>query len=1017
MSYGGALDSYGLAEDVAVYSFDSLGDDHDLGGLLDEGMNDLNDETFGLGGGDTNDQDTFGSIGRDFDFAGNTSRMLGHDKPLQKLDSSWMSGPTQPAKASAAPASSAWNSLDTDPLLSGASSHRPPAPMSYQAAPATQPRSNVRTLDEIEAEMRNQARSAAPPAPSAAPAPAPAPPSSKPLTLEELEAEMLRKARAGATNAPQVQQPSAASQSELPPLGTAPAQSPAAAPGPPAQHQQGQQPFFGAGGPPPFPPFPPFGSGQQPGFGQAGPPASFPPQQFGRPMPPFGPGPGRMPMSPPYMLGPGQSPSMQAQTLPPQGAGTLFQGPPGAPPMMNTLFPPLPPQAGGLTLVEQQLQFLNMNQHAQHPSLTSAQLQSLLQQAHSQASTEAAGPAGEKGDAVEGDEEAKKKAGEDLIKVVEQRIMEHEMLEQKRKRKAMKIAAMVSSTLWLAKHNNLMSNSDKDFITRIQVSQLVTDDPYADDFYFHIMAAIKMSRHQAALAAGAAPSSVPFPSLGMGPGGPGGRHGPGPNANNNRRPTRRENAMNRMAQNVQRLVDSAKQRNKSGQLSLDGALGKIALRTRSAPRQMLQVKPEAAGANGSTKKVSAEDKHSTPSTGSHLLEGLVTQSSDATKAASVDDGKPLSHRSVLAILEKVYDAVLDLEQLRRIQRQLLGAAAAAKDHHASALAANVSEEVQTNLEQHVVESQRAVDDWTEKYDQLVKKLWTELRVMEPLDRCTPHPFIALISVLKGKRILPRALRHLSPEQTLTLLTLIVATFDTLDTVQDAPILDSLDETSGAGSIEGKQRRAIVETKTEAFLNAFLAPVMGVIGQAPLRMVTGMLGLLMERNDFTKVVQSKPGLAFLTIFLSRAESLKQATPAPDTQDLQGWQQTFDQLFNSLVQQLPRLFPSTRAISNLPFGAAAYLSNSAQASGPGHLNTIRPEIDLDDEPVWRLLAAVAVCAEANEQETLVSSVRDKVLENVTSAKKARIAPEVAALKIRNVNLLLHSLGLDASMLTAE
>lgn len=111
-----------------------------------------------------------------------------------------------------------------------------------------------------------------------------------------------------------------------------------------------------------------------------------------------------------------------------------------------------------------------------------------------------------------------------------------------------------------------MSNSDKDFITRIQVSQLVTDDPYADDFYFHIMAAIKMSRHNAAVAAGA-------PGIPMGPMGPGafGRAGPGPNGpqgsggGNNRKPTRQQNAMNRMAQNVQRLVDNAKQRNNKSQ--------------------------------------------------------------------------------------------------------------------------------------------------------------------------------------------------------------------------------------------------------------------------------------------------------------------------------------------------------------------------------------------------------------------------------------------------------------------
>ena len=44
MDYG---DNYGFDEDVAVYSFDSLQDNTDLGGLLDEGLDDFNDETFG----------------------------------------------------------------------------------------------------------------------------------------------------------------------------------------------------------------------------------------------------------------------------------------------------------------------------------------------------------------------------------------------------------------------------------------------------------------------------------------------------------------------------------------------------------------------------------------------------------------------------------------------------------------------------------------------------------------------------------------------------------------------------------------------------------------------------------------------------------------------------------------------------------------------------------------------------------------------------------------------------------
>ena len=162
-----------------------------------------------------------------------------------------------------------------------------------------------------------------------------------------------------------------------------------------------------------------------------------------------------------------------------------------------------------------------------------------------------------------------------------------------------------------------------------------------------------------------------------------------------------------------------------------------------------------------------------------------------------------------------------------------------------------------------------------KYAELAAKLWNSLRVMEPLDtasvptlsrlesrltfsRSVTHPFISLISVLKGKRILPRALRHTSPEQTLTLLTLMVATFDTLDTVRDAYLLDASDDSArlSTGSLESNQQRAAVDTKTEVFLNAIISPVMGVIAQAPLRIVTGMLGLMLERNDIIKVARSK-----------------------------------------------------------------------------------------------------------------------------------------------------------------
>ena len=87
---------------------------------------------------------------------------------------------------------------------------------------------------------------------------------------------------------------------------------------------------------------------------------------------------------------------------------------------------------------------------------------------------------------------------------------------------------------------------------------------------------------------------------------------------------------------------------------------------------------------------------------------------------------------------------------------------------------------------------------------------------------------------------------------------MVATFDTLDTVRDAYMLDGSDDSArlSTGSLESNQQRAAVDTKTEVFLNAIISPVMGVIAQAPLRIVTGMLGLMLERNDILKVARSK-----------------------------------------------------------------------------------------------------------------------------------------------------------------
>lgn len=124
-------------------------------------------------------------------------------------------------------------------------------------------------------------------------------------------------------------------------------------------------------------------------------------------------------------------------------------------------------------------------------------------------------------------------------------------------------------------------------------------------------------------------------------------------------------------------------------VSPDGTLGRIAIRTRSAPRQLLQVQPGTVGA-------------ASPSTGQALLANLTTggdASSQETRS------KPLSHRSILVILEQVYDAVLDLEQLRRIQPGLLGTL-----KHVS-FVDDESEEIGEVQAEKIGEATRALELW------------------------------------------------------------------------------------------------------------------------------------------------------------------------------------------------------------------------------------------------------------------------------------------------------------------
>lgn len=136
-----------------------------------------------------------------------------------------------------------------------------------------------------------------------------------------------------------------------------------------------------------------------------------------------------------------------------------------------------------------------------------------------------------------------------------------------------------------------------------------------------------------------------------------------------------------------------------------------------------------------------------------------------------------------------------------------------------------------------------------RYKNEVSKLWDDLQVLVPLETSDPHPFVSLMTPAKGKKILPRIARHLSSQQMLTLICLIVACFSQFDVVKNAPVLDLQQDTP---------ERREVNRQTQLFLSTVLQSILPVIATANLRLIGGMLGLLMEHCDMLVVVGSRVG---------------------------------------------------------------------------------------------------------------------------------------------------------------
>jgi len=173
----------------------------------------------------------------------------------------------------------------------------------------------------------------------------------------------------------------------------------------------------------------------------------------------------------------------------------------------------------------------------------------------------------------------------------------------------------------------------------------------------------------------------------------------------------------------------------------------------------------------------------------------------------------------------------------------------------------------------------------------------------------------------------------------------------------------------------------VREEIDFFSHSVMPPLFAHISESPLNIIAGLLGLVLSHTNPRVVVRTKTGMTLLTMFISRAELLKESSPEINVLEWEKWTELYNKLFDTIEPVLPLVFPGT-------------------------VN------DTEDVYVWQFLAAMGVGASPEQQQRLVVGVKDRVMETVNVSKA--LPADMAAARLANVNLFMRAIGLDVELL---
>ena len=179
--------------------------------------------------------------------------------------------------------------------------------------------------------------------------------------------------------------------------------------------------------------------------------------------------------------------------------------------------------------------------------------------------------------------------------------------------------------------------------------------------------------------------------------------------------------------------------------------------------------------------------------------------------------------------------------------------------------------------------------------------------------------------------MPRVFLVITPDQRLTILTMIIAHLQQLDVISQGHY------PANSPSLPPSTQESI-----ETFLSSVIPPIVPLIETSHLGILIGLMGILLDRNSLPFIATTKIGLAFLTLLLSRSQIIFNGDAPVEETEMEEWKGTFDKFFTEMQGHWGSIFP--------PSGAWG-----------------------DDVYIWQFLASVAVGAGMEQQHILVAECR--------------------------------------------